>query len=321
MLSEALRKESELWKPNNYKAIPNNKTGGISPEERDKAVRWLDQLNKDFEFYPETYFLSVSILDRFLSTVKANSKYLRCIAVASFYLAAKTLEEDNVLPSTRELMRESKCGCSVDEIHRMEKCILTKLNWDLRAVTALDFLYIFHALLMSNCPHLLDQFTHMTPSRQMSVITGKLTSCMARHEMTAFSPSTLALSIISLELELFWKDWLAATFTLQRMVQVENAELIQCREMMSRYIKPSQPNIYVVRHPTKRQLETRKGGKPIKRKNLETSDDDDIYDGIKRLYNEENTDPVAPTTKAVTSCGSEMMKDIAVNTALQTVAN
>ena len=77
-----------------------------------------------------------------LFILQANSKYLRCIAVASFYLAAKTLEEDNVLPSTRELMRESKCGCSVDEIHRMEKCILTKLNWDLRAVTALDFLYI-----------------------------------------------------------------------------------------------------------------------------------------------------------------------------------
>ena len=100
--------------------------------------------------------------------------------------------------------------------------------------------------------------------------------------------------------------------------QVDNAELIRCREMMSCFIRPAQNNLYVTKQPIKRQLET-KGNKPIKRKNIEACEDDDIYDGIKRLYNEENIDPVAP--KPISSCGSEMIKDIAVNTALQTVAN
>ena len=42
----------------------------ITSSVRDKTVRWLWLLNKDFEFLPETFSLAVALLDRFLSLVK-----------------------------------------------------------------------------------------------------------------------------------------------------------------------------------------------------------------------------------------------------------
>jgi hypothetical protein len=44
--------------------------------QRDDAVNWMMYLNRLFSFTPETYGLSVYLLDRFLCLVKVSEVYL-----------------------------------------------------------------------------------------------------------------------------------------------------------------------------------------------------------------------------------------------------
>lgn len=45
----------------------------ISPAQRDEAVRWLTDVHRSLKLYPETLCLAISILDRFLATIKVYS--------------------------------------------------------------------------------------------------------------------------------------------------------------------------------------------------------------------------------------------------------
>ncbi|XP_069092922.1 cyclin-I isoform X2 [Pleurodeles waltl] len=93
LLEVAISKEAQMGKV----YVPKffiNQDGTISPAQRDEVIRWLVKLKYQFGIYPETLALAISLLDRFLTTVKARPKYLRCIAVSCFFLAAKTIEED-----------------------------------------------------------------------------------------------------------------------------------------------------------------------------------------------------------------------------------
>ncbi|KAG8010941.1 Cyclin-I [Nibea albiflora] len=93
LLEKAASREAKMWRIYVPKK-PSSQDTDISPAQRDEAVRWLTELHGRLQLYPETLVLAVSILDRFLAPIKARPKYLRCIAIACFFLAAKTCEED-----------------------------------------------------------------------------------------------------------------------------------------------------------------------------------------------------------------------------------
>ncbi|MGH0152900.1 UNVERIFIED_CONTAM: hypothetical protein FKN15_049704 [Acipenser sinensis] len=199
----------------------------ISPAQRDEVIQWLVELHDKFHLYPETLALAISILDRFLAIVKAHPKYLRCIAISCFFLAAKTSEEDERIPALRDLAKDSSCGCSASEILRMERIILDKLSWDLHTATPLDFLYI-------------------------------LLQCLASHPLLQFKSSMLALAIITLELEKLCPDWLALTIDLQSKAQIDSSQLIRSRELVARHLSSHQasmpPNTVYIYRPLKHCL-------------------------------------------------------------------
>lgn len=250
-------------------------------EQRRSIVRWLIRLNEKFEFYPETLFLSVAIFDRFLTFVKAQPKYLNCIGIACFYLAAKTLEEDNNLLDTLSLVRTSECGCSVAEVLRMERCVLSKLNWDLRLATPLEFLHIFHAMVMNQYPNALAGTT-LSRSQHLARVTRCLQNCMLDPQVTGFAPSTIAFTVLSLDLKLLpWKENLTL---LQQLTEVQLQEYEQCIKLF---------------------------GKPAKRK----VNEEDFYDGIKRLYSDDSAHVDALCIQPIT-CASELLRCTSVGPAL-----
>lgn len=298
MLGMNLQKEQEQWKPKTYKSVDAN-SSEVNGFQRDDAVNWMMYLNRLFSFTPETYGLSVYLLDRFLCLVKVRPKYLHCVAISCLYIAAKTLEEDEVIPSTVDVVKRSQCTCSVAEILRMELAILNKLSWNVKFVTAVDFLHIIHAMLVNYFPQLLSGLSDMTPSRHLGLLMRRLYSCYGNHQLTTFRPVTLAMTVICLELEQITQNWLSMVVMVQQMAKIDNEDFICCREECGRFLTS------IKQLPTGYEFSAQKPSckKSIKRKANILDQEDDIYDGIKRLYNEDSSSDVRM------SCGTELHQD------------
>lgn len=138
------------------------------------------------------------------------------------------------MPSLKELAASSSCGCSPSEILRMERIILDKLNWDLHTATALDFLHIFHAMVLSCRSGFLDAMLGLNRSQHLTLLTRRLYHCLADHTLLQLRGSMLALALITLELETCCPDWLALTIDLLRKAQIDSSELIRSRELVAR---------------------------------------------------------------------------------------
>ncbi|XP_071786472.1 cyclin-I-like [Asterias amurensis] len=336
MLSESLAKERQVWRPLLLKQ-PMEEEHEIQPSHRDEAVKWILEWNQKFKYCPETFMQSAELLDRFLMAVKAKPKYLRCIAFSCFFLGAKLREEDEDVPATEDLVQESGCSFSVAEVLRMELIVLDKLKWDLTTITSLEFLQMFHAMLLTQFPKLLSPLGHMTPSRHLSILTGRLSQCLTNHKLATFHPSALALGLLSLELETVSRDWLTLSTMFQRLIGVNNQQLIRCRELITSTLMghPSFNAVYIVAHPNPHSNHDQASTtghqyiddpKLAKRKN-QIEEDEDIYASIKRLYNEDSgaegfPASVTPHPKGALSqpqgqplpslgstCSSQMMND------------
>uniref|UniRef100_A0A096MFC3 Cyclin I family member 2 n=1 Tax=Poecilia formosa TaxID=48698 RepID=A0A096MFC3_POEFO len=303
LLEAALLREARLWK------VPLFKDGciqgaDISLSQHQQMIVWIGEMNRLFHFCPETFALGVCVLNRLLSTVKAQRKYLKCIAFTSLVLAAKINEEDEVIGSVKDLVVRSGCNFSTAEILRMERIILDKLHWDLYTATPVDFIHIFHALLVSGHPHLAPSFglgSDSGASFQAALWTRQVQHCMACHQLWQFKGSTLALAIITLELEALTPDWFSVFTDLLKKAQVDSAEFIHCKEIVDEFLHSMEFSlpanaVYIldgsqiqekqqqqVWSPSQRHTAARRG-----RGASEQADLDDYYDGFRHLYNEES---------------------------------
>ncbi|MEQ2205373.1 Cyclin-G1 [Xenoophorus captivus] len=112
---------------------------------RELEVKDLLYLCRFFGFSSETFSLAVSLLDRFLSIMKIQPKHLSCVGLCCIYIAVKSSEDEKSVPLASDLIRISQNRFTVSDMMRMEKIIMEKLYWKVKAPTALHFLRLCHS--------------------------------------------------------------------------------------------------------------------------------------------------------------------------------
>ncbi|XP_033070244.1 cyclin-I isoform X3 [Trachypithecus francoisi] len=269
LLEKAITREAQMWKVN-VRKMPSNQN--VSPSQRDEVIQWLAKLKYQFNLYPETFALASSLLDRFLATVKAHPKYLSCIAISCFFLAAKTVEEDERIPVLKVLARDSFCGCSSSEILRMERIILDKLNWDLHTATPLDFLHIMDSSQLIHCRELVAH--HLSTLQSSLPLNSVYVYRPLKHTLVTCDKGVFRLHPSSVPGPDFSKD--------------NSKPEVPVRGTAAFY----------------HHLPAASGCKQTSAKRkVEEMEVDDFYDGIKRLYNEDN---VSENVGSV--CGTDLSK-------------
>ncbi|KAL6516387.1 hypothetical protein OROGR_019692 [Orobanche gracilis] len=110
----------------------------INPKMRAILVDWLIEVHKKFELTPESLYLTVNIIDRFLSVKTVPRRELQLVGISSMLIACKY--EEIWAPEVSDFIAISDNAYVREQVLLMEKAILGKLEWYLTVPTPYVFL-------------------------------------------------------------------------------------------------------------------------------------------------------------------------------------
>ena len=101
-------------------------------------VDWLIEVHTRFHLLPETLFLAVNIIDRFLSAKMVQLDRLQLVGVTAMFIASKY--EEVLSPHVANFRHVADDGFTEEEILSAERYVLTALNYDLSYPNPMNFL-------------------------------------------------------------------------------------------------------------------------------------------------------------------------------------
>nr|CAD7453562.1 unnamed protein product [Timema tahoe] len=114
----------------------------INSKMRSILVDWLVEVHQQFALLPETLYVTISILDRFLQVEKTvQRKYLQLVGISAMFVASKY--EEMCSPDVQDFVYISDSAYSKEQILKMEQHILMKLEFKLGQPVPLHFLRRF----------------------------------------------------------------------------------------------------------------------------------------------------------------------------------
>lgn len=105
---------------------------------RSVLMDWLVQVHLRFSLLPETLFLCINLIDRFLSCKVVSLAKLQLVGATAIFIAAK-YEEINC-PSLQEIVYMVDNGYDAEEILKAERFMLTMLQFELGWPGPMSFL-------------------------------------------------------------------------------------------------------------------------------------------------------------------------------------
>ena len=117
------------------------KQSDINEKMRAILVDWLVEVHVKFRLVPETMYLTVNLLDRFLEVRAVPRQELQLVGVTAMFVASKY--EETRPPRTRDFVYITNNAYTRDQIHAMEKRMLHALDFNVTVPTQNCFLTHF----------------------------------------------------------------------------------------------------------------------------------------------------------------------------------
>ena len=135
------------------------------------------EVHMKFKLVPDTLFLCVQLIDRYLSTEQVNRVNLQLVGITALLLAAK--HEEIYPPQVRDLVYVTDRAYDRQQVLDTEQAMLVTLEWRISLPTANPFLYRFLSITGAS-----------TVTRHLSQY--YLERSLLEHDMLAYRPSLVA---------------------------------------------------------------------------------------------------------------------------------
>ena len=171
----------------------------INAKMRAILVDWLVEVHLKFKLSPETLYLTINLIDRFLEKKMVARQRLQLVGVTCMLLASKY--EEIYFPEVRDFVYITDRAYTRGQILKMETVVLNTLKFQMTVPTALKFLTRFAKV------NSLDKHTELTASYICE-------RTLQEQSMLQYLPSEIAATSISLALRASgqpsWNPTLAA---------------------------------------------------------------------------------------------------------------
>ncbi|KMT15227.1 hypothetical protein BVRB_3g063360 isoform B [Beta vulgaris subsp. vulgaris] len=188
----------------------------INEKMRAILVDWLIEVHNRFDLMPETLYLTINLVDRFLSLKAVPRRELQLVGIGAMLIACKY--EEIWAPEVKDFVAISESAYSNDQILKMEKAILGKLEWYITVPTPYVFLsrYIKASVPNNEMEHLVYFLAELA---------------LMHYGCITFCPSMVAASAVYVARHTLFKTpvW---TETLESYTGFSEAQLIECAKML-----------------------------------------------------------------------------------------
>ena len=142
MVAEYVHEIFDYMKQLEITTMPNpdymDNQGELEWKMRGILVDWLLEVHTRFRLLPETLFLAVNIIDRFLSTKVVQLDRLQLVGVTAMFIASKY--EEVLSPHVQNFVHVADDGFPESEILSAERFVLSSLDYDLSYPNPMNFL-------------------------------------------------------------------------------------------------------------------------------------------------------------------------------------
>ena len=142
MCAEYVKEIFEYYKTLEIQTLPNanymDHQDDLEWKMRGILIDWLIEVHTRFRLLPETLFLAVNIIDRFLSQKVVPLDKLQLVGVTAMFIASKY--EEVLSPHIGNFVHVADDGFTVDEVLSAERYTLSTLKFDLSYPNPMNFL-------------------------------------------------------------------------------------------------------------------------------------------------------------------------------------